>query len=154
MSYVKTTWANGDVITADKLNNIENGIESAGSGGSGGGNTFGLVIETIAMPNSAGLGKFAFVHEVNGAWEIIDTWSFEEVGASSGDMLTVTASYPLPPESTGYKVVFYDVSGTWSGAYITTEGDISESTMSVWINSAEFTAYEITGSAYMVLDFN
>lgn len=153
MSYVKTTWANGDVITADKLNNIENGIESAGSGG-GGGNTFGLVIETIAMPNSGGLGKFAFVYELNGAWEIIDSWSFDEVGTSAGDMLTVTPSYPLPPESTGYKVVFYDVYGMWSGAYITTEGDISESTMSVWFNSAEFTAYEITGSAYMVLDFN
>ena len=27
MSYVKTTWASGDVITADKLNNIEGGIE-------------------------------------------------------------------------------------------------------------------------------
>ena len=26
MSYSKTTWANGDTITAEKLNNIENGI--------------------------------------------------------------------------------------------------------------------------------
>ena len=28
MSYEKTTWANGDTITAEKLNNIENGIEA------------------------------------------------------------------------------------------------------------------------------
>ena len=27
--YVKTTWATGDVITAEKLNNMEDGIESA-----------------------------------------------------------------------------------------------------------------------------
>lgn len=27
MAYSKTTWANGDVITAEKLNNIESGIE-------------------------------------------------------------------------------------------------------------------------------
>lgn len=30
MSYEKQTWATGDVITAEKLNNMENGIENAG----------------------------------------------------------------------------------------------------------------------------
>lgn len=29
MSYVKTVWANGDIITAAKLNNMESGIEAA-----------------------------------------------------------------------------------------------------------------------------
>lgn len=29
MAYVKTTWATGDVITAEKLNNMEDGIEAA-----------------------------------------------------------------------------------------------------------------------------
>lgn len=29
MAYTKTTWATGDVITADKLNNAEEGIEAA-----------------------------------------------------------------------------------------------------------------------------
>lgn len=37
MAYTPTTWATGDVITADKLNNMENGILNAGSGGGGGG---------------------------------------------------------------------------------------------------------------------
>ena len=38
MSYTKTNWRDGDVITAAKMNKIENGIESANSGsGSGGG---------------------------------------------------------------------------------------------------------------------
>ena len=32
MSYTKNTWANGDVITAAKLNNMEDGIASAGGG--------------------------------------------------------------------------------------------------------------------------
>ena len=31
MSYEKTTWQNGDVITAEKLNNLENGVENAGN---------------------------------------------------------------------------------------------------------------------------
>lgn len=28
MSYIKTTWETGDVITAEKLNNIENELEA------------------------------------------------------------------------------------------------------------------------------
>lgn len=32
MSYNKTTWSTGDTITAEKLNNIEGGIEEANSG--------------------------------------------------------------------------------------------------------------------------
>lgn len=31
MSYVKTVWETGDVITAEKLNNLEAGVESANS---------------------------------------------------------------------------------------------------------------------------
>ena len=34
MAYIKTVWENGDVITKEKLNNIENGIANAVSGGS------------------------------------------------------------------------------------------------------------------------
>ena len=33
MAYTKNTWANGDVITADKLNHLENGVEAADTGG-------------------------------------------------------------------------------------------------------------------------
>ena len=32
MAYIKTVWENGDVITKEKLNNIENGITNAGGG--------------------------------------------------------------------------------------------------------------------------
>ena len=32
MSYNKTTWQTGDIVTAEKLNNIENGIASGGGG--------------------------------------------------------------------------------------------------------------------------
>lgn len=35
MAYVKNEWADGDVITADKLNNIENGIENEQVGPAG-----------------------------------------------------------------------------------------------------------------------
>ena len=32
MAYTPTNWQNGDVITADKLNKLENGVASAGGG--------------------------------------------------------------------------------------------------------------------------
>lgn len=35
MAYNKTTWNTGDVITADKLNNLEQGVENAASGAAG-----------------------------------------------------------------------------------------------------------------------
>ena len=49
MSYTKTTWADGDIITAEKLNNIENGIY----------NNDGLVVNVI---------------ENNGDYETDTTW--------------------------------------------------------------------------------
>jgi hypothetical protein len=37
MSYTKHTWVDGELVTAAKMNNIENGIEEASSGGGSGG---------------------------------------------------------------------------------------------------------------------
>jgi len=37
MSYVKNTWQTGDVVTAEKLNHLEDGVASASSGGGGAG---------------------------------------------------------------------------------------------------------------------
>ena len=35
MAYDKTVWADGDLITAERMNKIENGIEDAQGGGGG-----------------------------------------------------------------------------------------------------------------------
>ena len=37
MSYEPTQWNSGDVVTSAKLNNLENGVQEALAGGSGGG---------------------------------------------------------------------------------------------------------------------
>lgn len=46
-SYTPTTWVNGDIITATKLNNIEQGIANAGGGSS----DFSTATATITMPD-------------------------------------------------------------------------------------------------------
>ena len=45
MSYTKTNWQTGDVITAEKLNKIENGVEAASNGGSGSGDFVKITAE-------------------------------------------------------------------------------------------------------------
>lgn len=45
MTYTKTNWQTGDVITAEKLNKLENGVEDASGGGSGGIMLIGVTID-------------------------------------------------------------------------------------------------------------
>lgn len=42
MAYIQTEWKNGDTITAEKLNHMEQGIEDASAGGGGGSNVIVL----------------------------------------------------------------------------------------------------------------
>ena len=51
MSYEKTTWSNGDVITAEKLNNVEDGIAGAG-GGSSAFNTAEVTLSVVGNDGS------------------------------------------------------------------------------------------------------
>lgn len=50
MAYSKTTWADNDVITKDKLNNLETGVEMANASIMTGSAT---AIEALATPESA-----------------------------------------------------------------------------------------------------
>lgn len=45
MAYEKNIWATGDVVTAEKLNHMEEGIEAGGSGG-------GVFVVTFTAPTS------------------------------------------------------------------------------------------------------
>lgn len=45
MSYEKNTWAEGDVVTSEKLNHIEDGVANAGGGGSSDFSTAEVTIE-------------------------------------------------------------------------------------------------------------
>ena len=59
MSYTKNTWANGDVITATKLNHMEDGIEGAGSGGGGFDATLVISVEDETPVVTVASGTFA-----------------------------------------------------------------------------------------------
>ena len=48
MAYTKTNWKDGDVISAEKMNKIEQGIEDAGSSG-GSGNVLVVDVSTATF---------------------------------------------------------------------------------------------------------
>lgn len=60
MSYEKQTWSNGDTITAEKLNYMENGISGGGGGGAG-------TLITITM-NCVGEPGQKYAYSLSGEW--------------------------------------------------------------------------------------
>ncbi len=141
MSYTKQTWTTGDTVTATKLNHMEDGIAD------GGGSTASIFVHATGINSTFTLGAFWYVEEQNGAWE--------RVIENDGLFLNCEGwfnSYPLtlPPEDTGLKLVFVDQDSVWSNFDFTTiSGGISDTTMSVYVGSSEYTAREITGNGYM-----
>lgn len=141
MAYTKQTWATGDTVTATKLNHMEDGIAD------GGGSTASIFAHVTGLGSSVDFGTFWYVEEQNGAWQrVIETDSFYI--PTNG--WTYSFQAPLPPEDTGLKLVLVDYNGVWSNFDFTTiSGGISDTTMSVYVGSSEYTAREITGNGYM-----
>lgn len=56
MAYSKTEWNDNDVITKEKMNNLENGVETANNGLPGSATTekAGTVKQAAAVPEAAG----------------------------------------------------------------------------------------------------
>lgn len=56
MAYTKTTWNDGDVITKEKMNNLETGVETANNGNplNATKSKAGLVKQAALVPEAAG----------------------------------------------------------------------------------------------------
>ena len=108
MAYEKQTWATGDVVTAAKLNNMENGISGA----------YGLVVNAIGeestltldatyeeIENAVNSGRYVAVKSVDS--EDDGLYFFDAVSAfgfdSSNNKYTITAHHVYETDSkTGY----------------------------------------------------
>lgn len=83
MSYTKTTWANGDVITAEKLNNLENGVVGA----------FPLVVEVTINGYTATLGNtWQEIHDALALGVPCFSHSVNE-GSSAAGLSLITSAY-------------------------------------------------------------
>jgi hypothetical protein len=79
MSYTKHTWVDGELVTAAKMNNIENGIEEASSGGGSGG---GVLV--VHQDTDGKLDK---------TWQEIHDSDFAVLKRASGTVLVTTGAY-------------------------------------------------------------
>lgn len=95
MSYTKNTWANGNVITAAKLNHMEDGIEGA----SGGGSSFLIVHEEDStldktwqeIWDAAEAETPIFIYFTEDG-EVISFWPVTEVSTGGGDYGVLTTN--------------------------------------------------------------
>ena len=93
MTYEKNTWANGDVITAAKLNNMEDGIANAGSGGP----WFTVTTQGFNSKEEFNSASFNYVKAV-------------ESGQYAGQLITMSESgslYPLNVYTCGNETKYY-----------------------------------------------
>lgn len=103
MSYEPTEWKTGDVVTAAKLNKLEDGVANAGGGGSGGGLVVHMVEDLEA--ETATLDKtWAEINAVvmNGGSVYLtfgmgDYYAIQSVFVNSGEYYYVMFVYPASP---------------------------------------------------------
>ena len=113
--YIKTSWQDGDIITADKMNNIENGIKDVGD-------TIGELKENLDDLKSAfNLTAFEFVHGnvYNGS---IDTdqsriHSVEMIWLPAGSRIVSSASFGNMSVGRYNLDGTYATNGTWGTTY-------------------------------------
>ena len=149
MSYTPTVWATGDVVTAEKLNKLEQGVAAAGGGSGGGGNV--LVVNVTATSTSDGdtvtfdktFAELKAAYESN-AVMLCKVKIEDNVNAVYGNGIAFltyrpAAQFPFPsPETFMFDVSFLDIGSVVYGVYATCEIN-AEETVAV-IRTVELTA--------------
>ena len=106
MAYNKTTWKNGDTITAEKLNNLEEGVAGASSTGGG---VFIVEVEKSSPP----VGNTGSIYTLNKTWKEIYDALFEGgriviCHESKDDITTdsIISSITIDDSNESYSVAF------------------------------------------------
>ena len=157
MSYTKQTWASGDVVTAEKLNHIESGIESAAElpavSAADNGDVL-TVVEGVwgkAAPSGGGGGGGAFYVTFNG----------DNPVGNEGEYTNVVADHTLEEAVAAYNAgqpVIFRMGGetdgetwTWGDALAYDDGGILSATLVVVYGSGE-TSLSIQATTYILTE--
>lgn len=111
--YTKQTWKNGDVITEDKLNHMEDGIANAGGA---------LIVKEKSYDESTGRAILDKTwKEIKSAMDrgTIVLYRSETSGASVNAMYSIFTNYNVSAEEDSYKLSVYDFSMKQSVLYTT-----------------------------------
>lgn len=120
MSYTPTNWDNGDIITAEKLNKIEQGISDI-SNSSGGGDTGGTFVVEVVQEEGSRARLTATWNELKAAYDAgkVIFMQLTETVEEGGPTIT----------SWGYSLLNYlGTNGEWWGAdFASTDTWLAES---------------------------
>lgn len=138
MSYTPTDWEIGDVITAEKMNKLEQAV-------AGGGGISGLLLIPVGFSNlSHVLGFLNYFVQDEGDWYLVGAQNDVYWGANN------PASYTLidPPASSGLKVFWAIYPPALDEVHLTFSGDINSTATTVYNHDGNpFNGYELTGLA-------
>ena len=129
MSYEKTTWQTGDIVTAEKLNNIENGIENAGSLPSVTAEDDGDVLTVVdgawakATPSGGGGPLVIGVTSVDDVYTLNKTWKEIYDAMASGQIAMIVGEFETALEQ--YIVKFAEIDEQYAKPYtvVLSDGD-------------------------------
>ena len=142
MAYEKHTWECDELITADKLNHMEDGIEDASQ------SPFAIV-RLSATGFSSGTKDFAYLEYAiydteNGRWQFINSSGYYHyIQGFSEPTEIALPPLPIPPSGDMYPfIILADPTMT-----VVTTGGVSNASESVYYEWGSYTqAYRITGS--------
>lgn len=116
MAYEKTTWATGDIITADKLNHAEAGIENASVSGELVFNTTDMILEAsyndIISRISSGIVPWIcheVIYEEISYNQISTLQEFHEITPTGGDLTYIVEFFSNNPATGGVWLTFFSM---------------------------------------------
>ena len=123
MSYEKQTWTTGETITAEKLNHLEDGVASAGSGGGGSTATVIYDASNFFVGEEEGTINGEVIDEIAQSWPLaLSIPRSNDTGGGTKSITTVTTIFYL--ESLTDMYTEYD-SLSGSSLIIAVENNIS-----------------------------
>ena len=96
MSYTPTEWKSGDVITAEKLNNLEQGVADAQGGGGGGGGATVLTATVDENYDATFPCTAAELYALTEAGVVIVKYSYTFDGLLANNVVSIIASFYSP----------------------------------------------------------
>ena len=145
MSYTKHTWENNEVITAEKLNNIEGGIENSGSGYK---NITQLEIPITGISGPPESGELVVMYVSNRIYydENDEQYIADVFEQTETDTLII-------PFIDGYDTIV-DLRGEFESAYVRLDGQNSSATGDIVLANSDYMTVSGEGTVNLVFTYS
>lgn len=128
MDYTKTNWQSGDVITAEKLNNMENGIEDASAAGAN------VIIVPMTVENNRLVMRLTSkeVYDYTAAGKYVVVYvEEEEAGELIFRFFPLVSAFHFPSGAYEYKTMIISKYNTFIPGVFTANSDSDKPSMAI-----------------------